>query len=86
VPELRALISAPVKILAGGTAAWKAAGFPMQADRRNPEDRDCDDVHLLPFDHNDGVEEAMLAYLAWEVDLVNEVHKDGDAPFGEWPS
>ncbi|WP_353213470.1 rhodanese-like domain-containing protein [Rhodovarius sp.] len=86
VPELRALVSAPVKLLTGGTAAWKAAGFPMQADRRNPEDRDCEDVHLLPFDHNDGVEEAMLAYLAWEVDLVNEVHKDGDAPFGAWRS
>jgi rhodanese-related sulfurtransferase len=86
MPELRALVSAPVKLLTGGTAAWKAAGFPMQADRRNPEDRDCEDVHLLPFDHNDGVEEAMLAYLAWEVDLVNEVHKDGDAPFGAWRS
>ena len=80
--ELAALVTMPVAILAGGMVAWKACGLPMVADRRNPEDRDCDDVHLLPFDHNDGIEQAMRAYLAWEIDLVHEVARDGDAPFG----
>jgi rhodanese-related sulfurtransferase len=85
-PELAALVTVPIAILAGGMAEWKACGLPIVANRRNPEDRDCDDVHLLPFDHNDGIEEAMRAYLAWEIDLVHEVKKDGDASFGAWPN
>lgn len=84
--ELADLVAVPIAILAGGMAEWKACGLPIVANRRNPEDWDCDDVHLLPFDHNDGIEEAMRAYLAWEIDLVHEVKKDGDAPFGAWPN
>ena len=84
-PEMRSLVSVPVAILAGGMAEWRSLGLPIIADRRNPEDHDCDDVHLLPFDHNDGIEDAMRAYLVWEIDLVHEVEKDGDALFGAWP-
>ena len=82
--ELQGFARAPVKILAGGTRAWAAAGFPMAADRRDPADADCVDFYLRPYDRNDGVEEAMHAYLSWEIDLVHEVEKDGDAPFGAW--
>ncbi|WP_137124994.1 rhodanese-like domain-containing protein [Roseomonas sp. HF4] len=82
--ELRGFAKAPVKVLAGGTAAWKAAGFPLAADRRDPADADCVDFYLRPYDRNEGVEEAMHAYLSWEIDLVHEVEKDGDAPFGAW--
>lgn len=82
--ELLGFAKAPVKVLAGGTAAWQAAGFPIAADRRNPPDAECVDFYLRPYDRNEGVEAAMHAYLSWEIDLVNEVAKDGDAPFGEW--
>ncbi|GGJ43656.1 rhodanese-like domain-containing protein [Neoroseomonas lacus] len=82
--ELQGFAKAPVKILAGGTKAWAAAGFPMAADRRDPEDADCVDFYLRPYDRNEGIEEAMHAYLSWEIDLVHEVKKDGDAPFGAW--
>ena len=82
--ELQGFAKAPVKILAGGTKAWAAAGFPMAADRRDPADADCVDFYLRPYDRNEGVEEAMHAYLSWEIDLVHEVEKDGDAPFGAW--
>ncbi|MBP0465455.1 thiosulfate sulfurtransferase [Roseomonas sp. PWR1] len=82
--ELRGIVQAPLKILAGGTAAWKAAGFPLAADRRDPPDADCVDFYLRPYDRNDGVEAAMREYLSWEIDLVHEVEKDGDAPFGAW--
>lgn len=82
--ELQGLVRAPVKILAGGTAAWRAAGFPIAADRRNPPDEECVDVYLRPYDRNEGVEAAMREYLAWEIDLRNQVAKDGDAPFGAW--
>ncbi|MDI3308602.1 MAG: rhodanese-like domain-containing protein [Acetobacteraceae bacterium] len=82
MPELQGLVRAPVKVLAGGIAAWKAAGLPLASDRRNPEDADCIDVYLRPYDRNDGVEEAMREYLSWEIDLVHEVARDGDARFG----
>ncbi|MFC7691534.1 rhodanese-like domain-containing protein [Paeniroseomonas aquatica] len=82
VPELQALAAAPVMLLAGGLAAWKAAGLPLARDRRTPADADCIDAYLRPYDRNDGVEAAMREYLSWEIDLVHEVARDGDARFG----
>lgn len=82
LPELRGLVHAPVLLLQGGTAAWAAAGFPLAADRTNPPDEACVDFYLRPYDRNSGVEEAMRAYLSWEIDLVHEVARDGDAAFG----
>ena len=84
VPELRVLVNTPVAALEGGTAAWKAAGFRLAADRADPPDEACVDTYLRPYDRNSGVEEAMRAYLAWEIDLVHAVERDGDAPFGTW--
>ncbi|WP_376087546.1 rhodanese-like domain-containing protein [Roseomonas sp. CCTCC AB2023176] len=84
VPELRALApSAEIVVVPGGAAAWTATGIPLEADRRNPPDTDCADFYLRPYDRNDGVEAAMRQYLSWEVDLVHEVARDGDARFGE---
>jgi len=82
--ELSGLVKAPVAVLAGGTAAWKAAGLPIIADRTDPPDEACIDAWLRPYDRNSGVEEAMREYLAWEIDLVHAVERDGDAPFGAW--
>jgi rhodanese-related sulfurtransferase len=72
------------RVLEGGVAAWRAAGLPMMADRQNPPDEECVDWYLRPYDRNSGIEEAMHAYLSWEIDLVHEVARDGDAPFGAW--
>ncbi|HZF77112.1 MAG TPA: rhodanese-like domain-containing protein [Acetobacteraceae bacterium] len=85
VPELRGLTPAPVSVLRGGTAAWAAAGLPMEASRHDPPDEACLDWYLRPYDRNAGQEEAMRAYLSWEVELVHAVERDGDAPFGRWP-
>jgi rhodanese-related sulfurtransferase len=82
--ELARLHPAPVAVLEGGTAAWEAAGFLLAADRTDPPDEACIDAYLRPYDRNTGVEEAMRAYLAWEIDLVRAVERDGDAPFGAW--
>ena len=70
------------RVLEGGTAAWATAGHPIEADRTIPADADCIDFHLRPYDRNSGVEDAMRAYLSWEIDLVHEVARDGDAHFG----
>ncbi len=82
VPEIQALTGAPPKILAGGTAAWKAAGQPLEKNRLIPADEDCIDFYLRPYDRNAGVEEAMHAYLSWEIDLVHEIERDGTVRFG----
>jgi rhodanese-related sulfurtransferase len=82
VPELRGLTTAPVRVLTGGLGAWRAAGLPLRADRGTPADSACVDAYLRPYDRNEGVEDAMREYLSWEVDLVGEVDRDGDARFG----
>ena len=84
VVELRGLVRAPVAALEGGFEAWKAAGFPVAADRADPPDEACIDFYLRPYDRNHGVEQAMRAYLAWEIDLVQQLERDGDARFGAW--
>jgi len=84
VTEVAALRPGPVFLLAGGTAAWAEAGHPLAADRLVPADEDCIDAYLRPYDRNSGVAAAMRRYLAWEIDLVQAVARDGDAPFGAW--
>jgi rhodanese-related sulfurtransferase len=82
VEELADLTAARVGVLEGGVAAWAAAGLPLVADRTDPPDEACIDAYLRPYDRNSGVEEAMVAYLSWEIDLVKEIARDGDAGFG----
>ena len=82
VDEARALTPAPVAVLAGGTSAWAASGRPLAADRTVPPDEECVDFYLRPYDRNSGVEEAMRAYLSWEIDLVREIERDGTVAFG----
>jgi rhodanese-related sulfurtransferase len=82
VEELADLTAARVGLLEGGVAAWAKAGLPIVQDRANPPDEACVDAYLRPYDRNSGVEEAMKAYLSWEIDLVKEIARDGDAGFG----
>ena len=80
--EARALTQAPVDALPGGTAAWTAAGHTLESDRTVPPDDACADFYLRPYDRNSGIEEAMHAYLSWEIDLVHEIERDGTVAFG----
>ena len=48
----------------------------------DPPDAACVDFYLRPYDRNSGVEEAMQAYLSWEIDLVHEIERDGTVRFG----
>jgi len=82
VPELQALTAAPVRVLRGGTEVWRAAGYTLEANRANPPDEACIDAWLRPYDRTTGVEEAMRAYLAWEVDLPRQIERDGSIVFG----
>jgi rhodanese-related sulfurtransferase len=82
VQEVAGLTGAEVHVLDGGTDAWHAFGRPLVKDRTTPPDDACIDFYLRPYDRNSGVEEAMNAYLSWEIDLVHEIERDGTVVFG----
>jgi rhodanese-related sulfurtransferase len=82
VPEVKSLTSAAVHVLEGGTEAWHAFGRPLVKDRTTPPDEACIDFYLRPYDRNAGIEEAMNAYLSWEINLVHEIERDGTVAFG----
>jgi hypothetical protein len=72
-----------VTALDGGTELWRAHGRPVVKDRTSPPDEEAAiDCYLRPYDRNAGIEEAMNAYLSWEIDLVNEITRDGTVRFG----
>jgi len=71
---------APVMVLAGGTEAWVAAGLPLEAGRTHMAS-EPDDVVLSARERGQGREEAMREYLAWEIDLVNQMATDDDHRF-----
>ena len=82
VPEVEGLTDAAVHVLDGGTDAWHAFGRPLVRDKTTPSDEACIDFYLRPYDRNFGIEEAMNAYLSWEIDLVHEIARDGTIAFG----
>jgi rhodanese-related sulfurtransferase len=70
----------PVKVLAGGTAAWKAAGLPLETGM-GPVASEPDDVALSARERPAERERYMREYLAWEIDLVNQIARDTDCRF-----
>ena len=70
----------PVKVLAGGTAAWKAAGLPLETGM-GPLAGEPDDVALSARERPADRERYMREYLAWEIDLVNQIGRDADCRF-----
>ncbi|HEY4044142.1 MAG TPA: rhodanese-like domain-containing protein [Rhodopila sp.] len=82
VAEVQGLTDAAVHALDGGTDAWHAFGRPLVRDKTTPPDEACIDFYLRPYDRNSGIEDAMNAYLAWEIDLVREIERDGTVVFG----
>ena len=70
----------PVAVLAGGMKAWREAGFAVETGHVHMADPPTD-VWYRPYDFKEDVEAAMRQYLDWEVDLVPQVDRDGDARF-----
>lgn len=78
--EIAGGTSRAVKVLAGGTAAWKAAGLPLETGM-GPLADEPDDVSLSARDRPSDRERYMREYLAWEIDLVNQIARDADSRF-----
>ena len=70
----------PVAVLTGGMKAWREAGFAVETGHVHMADPPTD-VWYRPYDFKEDVEAAMRQYLDWEVDLVPQVERDGDARF-----
>jgi rhodanese-related sulfurtransferase len=84
VNEARAHTPLPIRYLAGGNSAWRAAGFPLTAENPLMADEPID-VWLKPYERADGVKQAMADYLAWETDLLPRIARDGCAVFSRFP-
>jgi rhodanese-related sulfurtransferase len=73
--EAQALASVPARFLTGGNAAWRAAGYelstePLLADE--PVDQ-----WRKPYERGGDAKAAMRDYLAWEIDLLSRIERDG---------
>jgi rhodanese-related sulfurtransferase/predicted metal-dependent enzyme (double-stranded beta helix superfamily) len=82
--DLSVLLKRDVPALEGGTAAWRAGGLPMETGETRmlepPED-----VYYKPYDHQSQVEAAMQDYLLWEVALLDQIRRDPDCRFRDFP-
>ncbi len=69
-----------VVVLAGGTRAWTDAGFTLSGSAAQFTS-DPNDIWYKPYEQASSVREAMQGYLDWEVNLVKQIERDGDAQF-----
>ena len=83
--ELAPLVEAPVRVLAGGTAAWRQVGLPMAEGFENLAD-ETEDIFWKPYERDGEIEAAMNAYLDWEIGLADQVGRDGGADFSIPPA
>src|SRR6185503_20520273 len=67
------------RYLRGGNAAWKAAGFPLATDVRMADEPL--DYWPKPYERSGDTKGAMNEYLAWEVDLLPRIERDGTTRF-----
>ncbi|MFH7811500.1 MULTISPECIES: rhodanese-like domain-containing protein [Acetobacter] len=71
-----------IHVLAGGTAAWQAAGYPLVSGFSNTNAlSEPVDVYKRPYEGTDNAGAAMQAYLDWEFGLVAQLERDGTHGF-----
>lgn len=78
--DLKGTARQSVLALEGGTAAWRKAGLPLEKGATRMATTP-DDIRLRAREQNANVEEAMNAYLTWEINLVNQMATDDDQRF-----
>jgi rhodanese-related sulfurtransferase len=73
----------PARYLQGGNAAWAAAGLPFSNEPRMANEPL--DYWPKPYERTGDTKGAMNEYLAWEVDLLPRIARDGTARFTATP-
>jgi rhodanese-related sulfurtransferase len=84
VAQVKGLSERGVKVLAGGTQAWIAAGLPLETGDSLLWDTP-DDVWRSPYQVDGDRQAAFRAYLDWELGLVEQLQRDGTARFKIFP-
>jgi rhodanese-related sulfurtransferase len=79
IAEAGALVSAPVCTLAGGNAAWQAAGHLLSKEAQMADE--AVDQWRKPYERSGDQKAAMNEYLAWEIDLLPRIERDGSLKF-----
>jgi rhodanese-related sulfurtransferase len=77
--EAQALVDAPVRALAGGNDAWRAAGYAVSKEPRMADEPI--DMWRKPYDRAGDPRAAMREYLAWETSLLPAIARDGSSKF-----
>ena len=67
-------------MLAGGTAAWSEDGRSL-TDGGAEFLSAPDDVYRRPYEGTGNSEAAMRGYIDWELELVDQIRRDGTAAF-----
>ncbi|EIQ01692.1 Rhodanese-related sulfurtransferase [Opitutaceae bacterium TAV1] len=78
--EFQELTVARVEVLAGGFAAWQAAGHPLEKGLIRlavPPD----DVYRRPLEETGNPDDFKSHYIAWELGLPEQIRRDGTARF-----
>jgi len=78
--DIEVLTSSEVWVLEGGTAAWLAAGLPIESGDTHLLSRRID-RYRRPYEGTDNAAAAMQAYLDWEFGLVEQLGRDGTHHF-----
>ena len=74
--DFKRLTGRTAHALAGGTAAWLAAGLPLEPGEANLLSLRID-RYRRPYEGTDAPREAMQGYLDWEFGLVEQLGRDG---------
>jgi rhodanese-related sulfurtransferase len=77
--EAEALVGIPVRVLAGGNAAWRAAGYALSTQPHMADE--AVDQWRKPYERSGDAKAAMNEYLAWEIDLLPRIARDGTLKF-----
>ncbi len=78
--DIEALTGVAPRVLDGGTAAWVAAGLPLETGLRQVASAP-EDVYKRPYEGTENAASAMQAYLDWEFGLVDQLARDATHGF-----
>jgi rhodanese-related sulfurtransferase len=78
--DLEAITDRPVRVLIGGTAAWRSADLTLESGNSRLLDTN-DDVWRSPYQTDKSQGEAFQEYLAWEIGLLDQIARDGTIEF-----
>ena len=79
--DIRAVLpDMPIRVLEGGTESWAKAGLPTEEGLGHVL-CEVDDIWYKPYEQKDAPRDAMRDYLTWEMGLVEQIKRDGDAGF-----